>query len=119
MTLPRTLYAVPQTLEKRLDILHAFRTLAAQDDKRIRQRRAEIAAIRRDLETLRRDCGLLAQTIRQASREQVFVELRAELKKYNPDEPRVPAGNPHGGEWITEQSTLFSGRLLIGWKKLL
>ncbi len=28
--------------------------------------------------------------------------LPAELKKYNPDEPRVPAGNPDGGEWTTE-----------------
>ncbi len=26
-------------------------------------------------------------------------ELLAELRKYSPDEPRVPKGNRHGGEW--------------------
>ena len=24
------------------------------------------------------------------------------VQKYNPDQPRVPAGNPHGGEWTSE-----------------
>jgi hypothetical protein len=24
------------------------------------------------------------------------------LKKYRPDQPRVPAGNPNGGEWMAD-----------------
>jgi hypothetical protein len=54
--LPHTLSAVPQTLHARLEIAKAIRTLAGPDeDELLRQRRAEIAAIRRDLEALSRD----------------------------------------------------------------
>jgi hypothetical protein len=46
--LPRTLSAVPQTLHTRLEIATAIRTLAGPpEDELLRQRRAEIAAIRR------------------------------------------------------------------------
>ena len=31
-------------------------------------------------------------------------ELRAALKKYSPDQPRVSAGNPDGGQWTREDS---------------
>jgi hypothetical protein len=49
--LPRTLSAVPQTLHARLDIAEAIRALADPDEAELlRQRRAEIAAIRRGLE---------------------------------------------------------------------
>lgn len=46
--------AVPRTLETRLEIAKAVQALAAQDDgERLRQRRAEIASIRRELEESR------------------------------------------------------------------
>jgi hypothetical protein len=97
--LPHTLSAVPQTLHARLEIAKAIRTLAGPDeDELLRQRRAEIAAIRRDLEVLTRD-------IRKAGEEWLVLakaELRAALKKYSPDQPRVPAGNPDGGQWTPE-----------------
>jgi hypothetical protein len=42
-------------------------------------------ALRREIAELRLDC------------------LRARwLRKYNPDQPRVPAGNPDGGQWTNE-----------------
>ena len=76
--LPHTLSAVPQTLHVRLEIAKAIRTLAGPDeDELLRQRRAEIAAIRRDFE-------LLAADIRKAFEEAGAVakaELRAALKK--------------------------------------
>ena len=51
--LPRTLSAVPQTLHTQLEIAKAIRALAGPDqDELLRQRRAEIAAIRRELEAL-------------------------------------------------------------------
>jgi hypothetical protein len=99
--LPRTLSAVPQTLHARLEIAKAIRTLVGPgEDELLRQRRAEIAAIRHDLEALSRD-------IRKAGEEWLALakaELRAALKKYSPDQPRVPAGNPDGGQWTNENS---------------
>jgi len=31
------------------------------------------------------------------------------LRKYNPDQPRVPAGNPDGGEWTSEDGDTSTG----------
>jgi hypothetical protein len=92
-----TRLTVPPTLEKQREALEAFRTLASQDDEAIRQRRAEIAAIRRDLDDLRR----FIDAFRRQATEEVRTEILKELKaqKYSPDQPRVPAGSPHGGEW--------------------
>src|SRR5208282_5821238 len=98
MTLPpsRRLYAVPQTMEAWLEIMHAMRTLAAHDDERLRQRRAEIASMRGELEEI-------SQEVRKFSREWPLL-VRSELRKagFNPDEPRVPAGNPDGGQWTED-----------------
>lgn len=95
--LPRTLSAVPQTLHTQLEIAKAIRTLAGPDqDELLRQRRVEIAAIRRDLETLPGE-------IRKAGAEclaLVKAGLRAALTKtYDPDQPRAPAGSSDGGRW--------------------
>jgi hypothetical protein len=96
--LPRTLSAVPHTLHVQLEIAKAIRMLAGPDeDELLRQRRAELAAIRHDLEALSRD-------IRKAGEEWLVrakAELRSALKKYSPDQPRVSAGNPDGGQWTT------------------
>src|ERR1700731_1978788 len=96
--LPRTLSAVPQTLQTQLEIAKAIRTLAGPDeDELLRQRRAEIAAIRRDLEALSRDLHKAFEAAATLAK----AELRAALKKYSADQPRVPAGNPDGGQWTT------------------
>jgi hypothetical protein len=100
--LPRTLSAVPQTLHVRLEIAKAIRALAGPDeDELLRQRRAEIAAIRRDLEALSRD-------IREAGEEWLALakaELRKSLKKRSSSRPMAPAigyvpieANAEGGE---------------------
>jgi len=73
----------------------------SDEDELLRQRRAEIAAIRRDLE-------LLSADIRKAFEEAaalVKAELRAALKKYSADQPRVPAGNSKGGQWTSEEGS--------------
>jgi hypothetical protein len=59
----------------------------------LRQRRAEIAAIRRDLDVLAREIRKLGEELPAL----VMAELQAELKKYSPDQPRVPAGNATAG----------------------
>ena len=93
--LPRTLSAVPQTLHTRLEIAQAIRTLAEPDqDELLRQRRAEIAAIRRDLDALARGVRNLGEGLPAL--------VMAELKKYSPNQPRVPAGNPDGGQWTND-----------------
>jgi hypothetical protein len=93
--LPRIESAVPRALHVQLEIAKAIRTLAAPDEGELpRRRHAEIAAIRRDF-------TLLAADIRKAFEEAavlVKAELRAALKKYSPDQPRVPAGNAGGGQ---------------------
>jgi hypothetical protein len=97
--LPRTLSAVPQTLHTRLEIAKAIRTLAGPDqDELLRQRRAEIAAIHGDLNALARGVRKLGEELPAL----VMAELRAALKKYSPDQPRVPAGNSGGGQWTSD-----------------
>jgi hypothetical protein len=94
-----TRLTLPPTLEKQRDVLDAYRTLVTEDDEIAWQRRVEIAALRRDLENIRRLFDAATRQLR---------ELRAEMlqepqaRKYNPDQPRVPAGSPHGGEWTSE-----------------
>ncbi len=95
---PYRLSAVPQTLQARLEIASAIRALAAQDEDALAQRRAEIAAIRRECEALKR-------SIQEAGREWlalVSAGLRSEFKKYSPNQLRVPAGNSGGGQWTSE-----------------
>jgi len=45
-----------------------------------------------------------------ATRLEILKAIRAlaaqdDLRKYDPDEPRVPAGNPDGGQWTSETDT--------------
>jgi hypothetical protein len=54
----------------------------------------EIAAERRLLKVLRLQAKAL--------------ELRLWLRKYSPDQPRVPAGNPDGGQWTSGSGGGFS-----------
>jgi hypothetical protein len=47
---------------------------------------------------------------RGSMRTRRFVDVRdpgddASLGKYSPDQPRVPAGTPDGGQWATEEGT--------------
>lgn len=96
---PYRLSAVPQTLHTQLEIAKAIRTLAGPDeDELLRQRRAEIVAIRRDLDALVHDVRKLGEELPGLA----MAELQSELKKYNPDQPRMPAGNSKGGQWTAE-----------------
>jgi|SRR5580692_11517339 hypothetical protein len=87
-SLPRTLSAVPQTLHARLEIAKAIRVLAGPDeDELLRQRRAEITAIRCDLEAL-------PYEIRKAGEEFLALakaELRKLLKERSSSRPMAPA----------------------------
>jgi hypothetical protein len=87
-SLPRILSAVPRTLHVQLEIAKAIRTLAApnQDQHVIRQMEPAAA---------HPEGGLIAQIVR---------ELIRDLHKagFNLEEPRVPAGNPDGGQWTRE-----------------
>lgn len=38
--------------------------------------------------------------------ERAFARLDLELRRYHPDQPRVPAGNPDGGQWTDAQGGL-------------
>jgi hypothetical protein len=87
--LPRLLTLVPQAWPVRAEIVKAINTLAGRvEEEQQLRRHAELAAIRRD-------CELLAEGIR---------EFRRALHKagFNRDEPRVPAGNPDGGQWTSD-----------------
>jgi hypothetical protein len=95
--LPHSESAVPRTPHAQLEIAKAMRTLMApDDDEPLRRRRAEVAAIRGELETLKRDLQKAGEECLALAK----AELRAALaRKYNPDQPRVPAGNRDGGQW--------------------
>lgn len=82
--------AVPQSPEARLEIVKAIHALATQDkDERLRQRRAELILIRREL----RQIALALHELKCAC----DPRRRSYVIKYSPDQPRVPAGNPDGG----------------------
>jgi hypothetical protein len=91
--------AVPRTLHAQLEIAKAMRTLMAPDeDELLRRRRAEIAAIRGELDAIKRDFQKAGEECLALAK----AELRAALaKKYNPDQPRAPAGNRDGGQWTS------------------
>jgi hypothetical protein len=84
--LPRILSAVPQTPHVRFEIAKAIRTLIAPDDDERLLRQIEPAALR--------DRALIAKFIRE-----IVLDLRK--AGFDPDEPRVPAGNSKGGQWTT------------------
>jgi uncharacterized protein YydD (DUF2326 family) len=65
-----TRLTLPPTLEKQREVLEAYRTLVTEDDEIAWQRRVEIAALRRDLEDMRRFVDAM---LRQLG------ELRAEI----------------------------------------
>jgi hypothetical protein len=86
--------AVPKTLQARLEIMKAIQALAVAENELICRRRVEIASVRREfgqvefaLQELRRDFD---------------PRLRSYVAKYSPDQPRVPAGHPDGGQWTSE-----------------
>jgi hypothetical protein len=98
--LPRIETSVPRLPHVQLEIGKAIGTLMTPEDQPLRQGRAEIVALGRDLE-------LLAGDIRKAFEEAVALvkaELRAALKKYSPDQPRISAGNTDGGRGRTAEA---------------
>jgi hypothetical protein len=101
--LPRTLSAVPQTSHVQLEIAKAIRTLAGPDDEELlRRRRAEIAALRSDLNALVRDIPKAFEAAAALAK----AELRAALRKpaagltanltfqRGRSTPSIPAGPP-------------------------
>jgi hypothetical protein len=103
--LPRIQSAVPRTLHVQLEIAKAIRSLTGSDEREVaRQRRDEIATIRRDFEALARD---LPKAFEEAAA-LAKAEFYATLRKYSPDQPRVPKGHPDGGEWTTIQGDSLS-----------
>jgi hypothetical protein len=93
-----TRLTLPPTLEKQREVLEAYRTLVTEDDEIAWQRRVEIAALRRDLEDMRRFVDAMLRQLGEL-RAEILQETQA--RKYNPDQPRVPAGSPQGGEWTS------------------
>jgi hypothetical protein len=89
MTLPRSRIptAVPQMWQTHLEIAKAVRRLAAQESGEQLQCRAEVHGYF--------DPGSIDKIVR---------ELWREMRKagFNPDEPRVPAGQTEGGRWTKQ-----------------
>lgn len=97
---PHRQMAVPPTLHARMEIAKAIDSLAAQEADDRARRHAEISALRCDLEEIP---GLLHQALTDRAL------LVAELRKYSADQPRLPKGNRHGGEWTKEGEDAVSG----------
>jgi hypothetical protein len=65
---------------------------------RIEARRASFQAEQRRMELLN-----LCSDIASLRMQLALIKLRRALQtKYRPDQPRVPAGNPDGGQWTSE-----------------
>ena len=69
------------------------------DDQRAqaseRKHDVDLSAARGALLQLRREVAALSAELK-------FRRFLRDLKAYNPNQPRVPAGNPDGGEWTGE-----------------
>ena len=66
--------------------------------ERIAARQAALEAERKERELARLRCEHAAIRVSTA-----LIRLqRALQRKYRPDQPRVPAGNPDGGQWTSE-----------------
>lgn len=94
---PHLATLVPNTWETRLEIIKAVSTLAAQvHEDHVRRRRAEIASLRSELEGIDRELSKLCRDWP--------LLVRSDLRKadFDPNEPRVPAGHPNGGQWTSE-----------------
>ena len=87
------LMAVPQSPERRLEIIEAIRTLIAPDEGPIRRRRADIAVLRHDLEELSQN---VADLWRQCE-----PQAQSYVIQYNPEQPRVTPNNRSCGGWTT------------------
>ena len=87
MTLPRILTAVPPLPHMHLEIAKAIRTLAPSGDRHPEQH-DELARVQSHRE-------LMAEIVRDAWR--ILGKTG-----YDPNEPRVPAGNPDGGQWTDD-----------------
>lgn len=105
--LPHSESAVPRTLHAQLEIAKGMRTLIAPDEAELLyQRHAELAAIRGELEAIKRDFQKAGEECLALAK----AELRAALaKKYNPDQPRVSAGNRDGGRWTRGGGVRYAG----------
>ncbi len=88
--LPRILYAVPQLPHVHLEIAKAIQTLEGQGELEKSQPPSEAYPLINTQE-------LIAEAVR---------EFLHELRKagFNPDQRRVPAGDPDGGQWTAEGS---------------
>lgn len=94
---PHLATLVPHRWETRLEIIKAISTLAAQShEERVRLRQAEVASLRGELEGV-------AQNLRKLCRDWPLL-IQSELRKagFSPNEPRVPAGHPNGGQWTSD-----------------
>jgi hypothetical protein len=99
LTTSPILMSVPRTPEVRLEIAKAIRKLAEQHDER--------------------QCVPGVEVTKVQSQHELAAEIVLEAWKllqkagYDPNEPRVPAGNPDGGQWTTDggngNSTTSSG----------
>lgn len=93
MALPRVLSAVPNIWPVQIEIMRAAHTLMKQieeDEQHSNLKKAIIADANSDLFA------------------EIFSEFHQQLRKagFNPNEPRVPAGNPDGGQWTTGEGSV-------------
>src|SRR5205085_12649918 len=82
-------FAPPGSPEADPDLLHPWAAVARAEEAKADAERAEQESLRADLEHLHR----LVKDLR------IDLALRRLRHKYSPDQPRVPAGNPDGGQW--------------------
>jgi hypothetical protein len=88
-------FAKPGTPEAKTGLSHPWAEVARQEQMAADEARArataEQDAFEREVLRLRHDFAKL----------KLEYDLRRFHQKYSPDQPRVPAGNPDGGQWTS------------------
>jgi hypothetical protein len=83
-------FAAPGTPEAKMPgYLHPWAAVARAEEAKAAAEQAERDAFEREVLRLRWELKKL----------KLELELRRFQRKYSPDQPRVPAGNPDGGQW--------------------
>jgi hypothetical protein len=86
-------FAKPGSPEADPGFLHSWAEVARQEQAAADEAKAREAA---EQESLRADLEHLHRLVKDL---RIELALRALGGKYSPDQPRVPAGNPDGGQW--------------------
>jgi hypothetical protein len=91
-------FAPPGSPEADPGLLHPWAAVARAEEAKADAERAEQDAFEREVLALRADTERVRRMLAEVKYELAWRRI---VRKYSPDQPRVPAGNADGGQWTS------------------